>query len=148
MTDAQLNPMSPQEIGNRLKTFLRQHDYTAREAATILGISDSYLSMVMNGRVPLSAELAKRLERRYGVNARTLYAAQALYQYDQTTGEIPYGKHTQRQPEGTGSSEQASGQAVDLPRTFSIEEFFAEQSDLGAALPGPMADVTVQTGGD
>ena len=52
---------------------------TVTETAQRLGVSRKQLSAVLNGRAGVSPEMAVRLDKVFGGNARTWYAIQADY---------------------------------------------------------------------
>jgi plasmid maintenance system antidote protein VapI len=163
MTYTQPEGMTPYELGVYIREFIRIHEYTAKEVAAQLGMSESYFSLLVNGQVSLSREVAKRMESVFGIDGRMLYTRQAVHQYN-TASDIRaprgtalgaraeqrkdtyHGKYSQHQPEAASVTEQEAGQEKLQPAStaFSIEEFFPEQSNLGAALPSAMAPAPVK----
>jgi len=79
MTDAKpLGPMrSPPHPGALIREdVLKPRGLTVTEAADMLGVSRSNLSLLVNERIDLSPEMALRLEAAFGIEAEMLVAMQ------------------------------------------------------------------------
>jgi antitoxin HigA-1 len=61
------------------RNVIEPYGMTIGEAADHMGISRPPFSNVLNGRAALSPELAARIERAFGVSARTLLNMQAAH---------------------------------------------------------------------
>jgi antitoxin HigA-1 len=68
------------------RNVLAPYAITVTEAAQHLGISRPPFSNVLNGKATLSPELAARIERAFGVSARTLLNMQAAHSLAATEG--------------------------------------------------------------
>jgi antitoxin HigA-1 len=68
------------------RNILAPYAMSVTEAAQHLGISRPPFSNVLNGRAALSPELAARIERAFGVSARTLLNMQAAHSLAATEG--------------------------------------------------------------
>ena len=72
--------MRPAHTGEFIRTeVLEPLGLSVTTAAGILGISRVALSNLVNGRADLSAEMAIRLQKAFGLNAGTLLRMQAAY---------------------------------------------------------------------
>jgi len=79
MTDAKpLGPMrSPPHPGALIgEDVLKARGLTVTEAADMLGVSRSNLSLLVNERIDLSPEMALRLEAAFGIEAEMLAGMQ------------------------------------------------------------------------
>jgi antitoxin HigA-1 len=79
MTDAKpLGPMrSPPHPGALIREdVLKARGLTVTEAADMLGVSRSNLSLLVNERIDLSPEMALRLEAAFGIEAEMLAGMQ------------------------------------------------------------------------
>jgi len=79
MTDAKpLGPMrGPPHPGALIREdVLKPRGLTVTEAADMLGVSRSNLSLLVNERIDLSPEMALRLEAAFGIEAEMLVAMQ------------------------------------------------------------------------
>lgn len=72
--------------------LLRQHDLSVTEAAALLRVSRVTLSRLANEQAGLSAEMALRVERVFGVHAATLLRWQAAYDLDQAQRSVKLDK--------------------------------------------------------
>jgi antitoxin HigA-1 len=90
---------APEKIGMKPPhpgTFVREEileelDLSVARAAEILGVRRATLSDLINGKASLSAEMALRIEKAFGVNMDTLLRMQAWYDgyvVRQRAGEI------------------------------------------------------------
>ena len=61
------------------RNILTPYAMTVTQAAAHLGVSRPPFSNVLNGKAALSPELAARIERAFGVSARTLLNMQAAH---------------------------------------------------------------------
>lgn len=61
-----------------IKCKIDHHGMSQKEAAKALGVSASYLSDLLVCRRKLSADMALRLERVFGMNAEAMVTQQAL----------------------------------------------------------------------
>jgi antitoxin HigA-1 len=68
------------------RNVLAPYAMTVTEAADHLGITRPPFSNVLNGKAALSPELAARIERAFGVSARTLLNMQAAHSLVATEG--------------------------------------------------------------
>jgi addiction module HigA family antidote len=68
------------------RNILAPYAMTVTQAAEHLGISRPPFSNVLNGKAALSPELAARIERAFGVSARTLLNMQAAHSLAATEG--------------------------------------------------------------
>jgi antitoxin HigA-1 len=59
--------------------LIAAHDLTVTEAARVLGVGRPALSTLLNGRAAVSAEMAVRFEKAFGVDAGLLLRMQAQY---------------------------------------------------------------------
>jgi addiction module HigA family antidote len=71
------NPSHPGEIA--LYGILQPLDISVTRAAEILGVRRATLSDMINGNAALSAEMAYRLEKAFGVRAEMLLRVQNQY---------------------------------------------------------------------
>jgi antitoxin HigA-1 len=70
------------------RNILAPYGLTIGQAADHLGISRPPFSNVLNGKAALSPELALRLERAFGISAKTLLNMQAAHSLEQAAGRI------------------------------------------------------------
>lgn len=66
-------------IGPYIKKAVIPKNMTVKAAAELLGVGRPALSNLLNGRASLSPDMAARLERAFGANARDLMDMQATY---------------------------------------------------------------------
>jgi addiction module HigA family antidote len=59
--------------------LIAAHGLTVTEAARVLGVGRPALSALLNGRAAVSAEMAVRFEKAFGVDAGLLLRMQAQY---------------------------------------------------------------------
>ncbi len=74
-----------------LRTFLEPQNISVSEFARHLGISRQNMSALLNGRAALSAMMALRFEKAFGIKAETLLRMQIAYDLAQLRlkGEEP-----------------------------------------------------------
>ncbi len=77
-----------------LRRAIAERGLTQAQAATALGISASYLSVILSKRRGISAYVAVKAEMAWGVDGRRLLIDQALMEYE--VAKYEYGK--ERQP--------------------------------------------------
>lgn len=71
---------NPPHPGEFIRTeILDPHALTVTAAAVVLGVSRPALSHLLNGAADLSADMALRLEKAFGVSMDTLMRMQAAY---------------------------------------------------------------------
>lgn len=58
---------------------LEANDLAVTDAATLLGVARPTLSKLLNGHADLSAEMALRLEKVFGLEMRTMLAMQSAH---------------------------------------------------------------------
>ncbi len=76
--------MTPSHPGDFIRTeVIAELDLTVTRAAQILGVRRATLSVLLNGRASLSAEMALRLEKAFGVSMDMLLRMQAWYDASQ-----------------------------------------------------------------
>ena len=61
------------------RTYLDHHGMTVTEIAAHLGVSRQNMSMLLNGHAALSAMMALRFEKAFGISADTMIRMQAGY---------------------------------------------------------------------
>ena len=61
------------------RTFLDHYGLSVTDCAAHLGVSRQNMSTVLNGRASLSAMMALRFEKAFGVSAETLLRMQVAY---------------------------------------------------------------------
>ena len=61
------------------RTYLDPHDLTVTEVASHLGVSRQNMSMLLNGHASLTATMALRFEKAFGISADTMLRMQAAY---------------------------------------------------------------------
>ncbi|KUO56560.1 MAG: hypothetical protein APF82_00020 [Sphingomonadales bacterium BRH_c42] len=62
-----------------LRTFLEPHNISVTELAKHVGVSRQNMSALLNGRAAMSAMMALRFEKAFGISAQTLLAMQMGY---------------------------------------------------------------------
>ena len=73
------------------RNFIEPHHLTVSGAADHLGVTRPAMSALLNGRAGLSATMALRFEKAFGISADTLMRMQAAYEMAQARtreGEI------------------------------------------------------------
>ena len=65
--------------GMTIKEVLEDHHMTQKELAARLGLSEKHISKLINGEVPLTQDVAMRLERVFGVEASFWNGLEAAY---------------------------------------------------------------------
>lgn len=70
------------------RNILAPYDLSISDAANHLGISRPPFSNVLNGKAALSSELALRLEKAFGISAKTLLNMQAAHSLEQAAQRI------------------------------------------------------------
>ena len=65
--------------GMTIKEVLEDHHMTQKELAARLGLSEKHISKLINGEVPLTQDVAMRLERVFGVEASFWNGLEANY---------------------------------------------------------------------
>jgi addiction module HigA family antidote len=93
MSDTPINiGMRPPHPGSFIREeILEELGLSVARAAEILGVRRATLSDLINGKASLSAEMALRIEKAFGVNMDTLLRMQAWYDgyvMRQRAGEI------------------------------------------------------------
>ena len=84
-TMAMVNPVHP---GDFIRTeIIGAHGLSVTAAAKVLGVSRPALSNLLNQNADLSAEMALRIEKAFGVNMDTLMRMQAAYDIAQARKE-------------------------------------------------------------
>ena len=82
---AMVNPVHP---GDFIRTeIIEAHGLSVTAAAKVLGVSRPALSNLLNQNADLSAEMALRIEKAFGVNMDTLMRMQAAYDIVQARKE-------------------------------------------------------------
>lgn len=73
------------------RTFLEPHSISVTEMARHVGVSRQNMSTLLNGRAALSAMMALRFEKAFGIKAETLLRMQVAYDLAQVRlkGEEP-----------------------------------------------------------
>ena len=72
--------MTPSHPGDFIRTeIIEELDLNVTKAAEILGVRRATLSDLLNGNSALSAEMALRIEKAFGVSMDTLLKMQAWY---------------------------------------------------------------------
>lgn len=61
------------------RTYLEHFEMTVTEVAAHLGVSRQNMSMLLNGHAALSAMMALRFEKAFGISADTMLRMQAAY---------------------------------------------------------------------
>lgn len=69
----------PGHVGSFIKDNIIPDEMTVTEAARLLGVDKSTLSKLMNEKSTLSAEMALRIEKVFGVKMDTLMRMQTRY---------------------------------------------------------------------
>jgi addiction module HigA family antidote len=64
--------------------IVEPHKLSVTDAAKVLGVTRPALSALFNGRAALSAEMALRIEKAFGVSMDTLLRMQTSYEIAQT----------------------------------------------------------------
>ena len=70
--------------------IIEGHDLSITAAAKVLGVTRQALSELVNTRASLSAEMAVRLEKAFGVSMDTLLRMQASYDIAQARQRAPF----------------------------------------------------------
>ncbi len=70
------------------RTFLDHLGMTVTDAAAQLGISRQNMSMLLNGHAGLTAMMALRFEKAFGISAETLLRMQAGYDLAQARARV------------------------------------------------------------
>ena len=71
---------SPSHPGRFIRAeIVEPHKLSVTDAAKVLGVTRPALSALFNGRAALSAEMALRIEKAFGVSMDTLLRMQAWY---------------------------------------------------------------------
>jgi addiction module HigA family antidote len=70
------------------RTYLDHLGMTVTDAAAHLGVSRQNISMLLNGHASLTAMMALRFEKAFGISAETLLRMQAGYDLAQARGRI------------------------------------------------------------
>ena len=61
------------------RTYLNPHGVSVTEVAKHVGVSRQNMSALLNGRAAMSAIMALRFEKAFGINADTLLRMQVAY---------------------------------------------------------------------
>ena len=97
-----MRPSSPGEFIR--EEILQELGLSVARAAELLGVRRATLSDLVNGKAALSAEMALRIEKAFGVNMDTLLRMQAWhdsYAMRQRSGDIEVERY--RPTDGSGS---------------------------------------------
>ena len=90
--------MRPAHPGRFIKMeIIEPLDLSVTKAAEILGVTRPALSALLNGRASLSADMALRIEKAFGVKMDTLFRMQAAFDIAQARdreGEIRVQRYT------------------------------------------------------
>ena len=70
------------------RSVLDHHAMTVTDAAAQLGISRQNMSMLLNGHAGLTAMMALRFEKAFGISAETLLRMQAGYDLAQARARV------------------------------------------------------------
>lgn len=70
------------------RNIVEPYHLTVHTAATALGMPRVAMSNLLNGKAPLSAELAMRFEKAFGVSAETLMRMQTAYDFAQVRENV------------------------------------------------------------
>lgn len=115
-------PRKPEHPGLLLRRFLENElGVTQQGFAEWIGVSRRSLGSFLRGRVPLSLDLALRLERALGESAEVWVARQLAWSRAHEDRHASIGKHPQL-GSGSGSSPQTTGR-----------EDFRDDSAVGAS---------------
>lgn len=77
----QIHPSLLSHVGDWLKTeIVEPHGLSVTVTAAKLGVTRQALSTLLNGRAGLSAEMAIRFEKAFGISADTLLRMQTAYE--------------------------------------------------------------------
>ena len=77
-------PMTPSHPGDFIRTeIVEELGLSVAEAAEILGVHRTTLSDLLNSNAALSAEMALRIEKAFGISLDTLLRMQAWYDASQ-----------------------------------------------------------------
>jgi addiction module HigA family antidote len=68
------------------RTYLDRYDMTVTEVAEAIGVSRQNMSMLFNGHASLTATMALRFEKAFGISADTLLRMQVGYELAQARG--------------------------------------------------------------
>jgi antitoxin HigA-1 len=80
----QLHPSIHIPVGEWLRTeIVDPHGLSVTDAAARLGVTRQAMSTLLNGRTGLSAEMAIRFDKAFGISADTLIRMQAAYELAQ-----------------------------------------------------------------
>ncbi|CAN5514807.1 HigA family addiction module antitoxin [soil metagenome] len=75
----------PSHPGPLIRTqIVDAHGLSVTDAAKVLGVTRPALSALLNGRAALSAEMALRVEKAFGVSMDTLLRMQTSYEIAET----------------------------------------------------------------
>ncbi|MBM3649205.1 MAG: HigA family addiction module antidote protein [Alphaproteobacteria bacterium] len=75
----------PSHPGRFIRTeIVEPHGLSVTDAAKILGVTRPALSALFNGRAALSAEMALRVEKAFGISMNTLLRMQTSYEIAET----------------------------------------------------------------
>lgn len=85
MADNGINiTMTPSHPGDFIRTeIVEELGLSVSKAAEILGVHQATLSNMLNSNMPLSAEIALRIEKAFGISLDTLLRMQAWYDASQ-----------------------------------------------------------------
>ncbi|MCR5270117.1 HigA family addiction module antitoxin [Xylanibacter brevis] len=75
--------------GMMIKPELEERGISQKAFAQMLGTQPSHLSEVLNGKRALTAELAMKIESTIGLPAKILLSAQAQYELETASADIP-----------------------------------------------------------
>ena len=103
MSDAPVKiGMAPCHPGEFIREeILKELDLSVSKAAEVLGVRRATLSDLLNGKAALSAEMALRVEKAFGVDMETLLRMQAWYDTHamrRRAGEIKVKRYSAPEP--------------------------------------------------
>ena len=103
MSDAPVKiGMTPCHPGEFIREeILKELDLSVSKAAEVLGVRRATLSDLLNGKAALSAEMALRVEKAFGVDMETLLRMQAWYDTHtmrRRAGEIKVKRYSASEP--------------------------------------------------
>lgn len=82
---------NPPHVGNFLKTeIVEAHGLSVTQAADMLGVSRQALSTFLNGKSDLSADMAIRFEKVFGIKMDTLLRMHNMWTIAQARKRAPF----------------------------------------------------------
>ncbi len=80
MNDSPIRMHSPCHIGEYVRKIIDGHDLNVSSGAKVLGVSRQTLSVLLNCHGGLSADMAMRIEKAFGVKMDTLLRMQPSWE--------------------------------------------------------------------